>query len=64
MKKKKVVNEFATYVHYTDAKGVKHKARGLWRRHVNEGILFTENDYSYKSFGELRKLGWKCPIKK
>lgn len=62
-KKVKVVKEFATYIHYT-VNGVKYKSRGLWRRHVNEGILFTENDYKYKTFDELKKMGWKCPIKK
>lgn len=61
--KEKVVKEFATYIHYT-VNGKKYKSRGLWRRHVNEGILFTENDYKYKSFKELKKMGWKCPIKK
>lgn len=39
---------------------MKHYETKAWN--VNEGILFTENDYNYRDFEELENKGWKCPI--
>lgn len=35
------------------------EVKGLWKRHLNEGLLFTTGKYKYYDMDQLNDLGWK-----
>lgn len=57
---KDLVKEFGTYCGYLD-NGVRKHSRGLWRRHVNEALLFFTGVYKNYSIKKLAKMGYKYP---
>lgn len=58
--KKKIVKEFGTYCGYHSNGEYKH-SEGLWRRHVNEALLFMTGKYKNYTVKQLKKMGYKFP---
>ncbi len=56
---RKVINQFLSYDHMKDKTGKLVENKGLWRRHLNEGLLFTKGKYKYYGIHKLKKKGWK-----
>lgn len=59
--KKELVNEFGTYCGYHDKNGNYLHSRGIWRRHIAEGLLYVSGKYKVYSFKELKRKGYKYP---
>lgn len=56
-----IVNEFGTYCLCHDASGNVFHSKGLWRRHINEGLLFVTGKYKNYSLKKLKKIGYSYP---